>query len=125
MKFHQFYLVKFKVSTLTYGKMTRGHFSIINKFFKLKKRLQQPGARRTRVAHHHGSDTPTSPRAVLYHTDANLCTILHTTVDHLTLFIQIGGGGGGGRLCPINYYLLPRPPDSIIYLDTYLCFGHF
>jgi hypothetical protein len=30
--------------------------------------------------HHHGSDTPTSPRAVLHHTDANLCTILHTTV---------------------------------------------
>jgi hypothetical protein len=24
--------------------------------------------------HHHGSDTPTSPRAVLHHTDANLCT---------------------------------------------------
>ena len=33
-----------------------------------------------RAAHHHGSDTPTSPRAVLRHTDANLCTILHTTV---------------------------------------------
>ena len=32
------------------------------------------------MAHHHGSDTPTSPRAVLHHTDANLCTILHTTV---------------------------------------------
>ena len=30
--------------------------------------------------HHHGSDTLTSPRAVLHHTDANLCTILHTTV---------------------------------------------
>ena len=40
LKFQQFYLVKFKVSTLTYGKMTRGHFSIINKFFKFKKRLQ-------------------------------------------------------------------------------------
>ena len=32
------------------------------------------------MAHHHWSDTPTSPRAVLHHTDANLCTILHTTV---------------------------------------------
>ena len=32
--------------------------------------------------HHHGSDTPTSPWAVLHHTDANLCTILHTTVNH-------------------------------------------
>ena len=37
LKFQQFYLVKFKVSTLTYGKMTRGHFSIINKFLQLKK----------------------------------------------------------------------------------------
>ena len=25
---------------------------------------------------------PTSPRAVLHHTDAFLCTILHTTVYH-------------------------------------------
>ena len=32
------------------------------------------------AAHHHGSDMPTSPRAVLYHTGTNLCTILHTTV---------------------------------------------
>jgi hypothetical protein len=60
--------------------MTIGHFSIMNKFFKFEKRLQYSGARRTRAAHHHGSDTPTSPRAVLHHTDANLCTILHTTV---------------------------------------------
>ena len=30
--------------------------------------------------HHHGSDTPTSPRAILHHTDAILCTFLHTTV---------------------------------------------
>ena len=28
----------------------------------------------------HGSDTPTSPRAVLHHTDAILCTFMHTTV---------------------------------------------
>ena len=72
----------FKFKKFVYnGKMTSGHFSIINKFFRFKKRLQSPGARRTRVAHHHGSDKPTSPRAVLHHTDANLCTILHTTVD--------------------------------------------
>ena len=31
--------------------------------------------------HHHGSDMSTSARAVLHHTDANLCTILHTTVQ--------------------------------------------
>ena len=30
--------------------------------------LQLPWARRTRMWHHHGSDTPTSPRAILLHT---------------------------------------------------------
>ena len=33
-----------------------------------------------RAWHHHGSDTPTSPRAILHHTDAILYTFLHTTV---------------------------------------------
>ena len=28
----------------------------------------------------HGSDTPTSPRAVLHHKDTILCTFMHTTV---------------------------------------------
>ena len=28
----------------------------------------------------HGSDTPTSPRAILHHTDTILCTFMHTTV---------------------------------------------
>ena len=40
---------------------------------RFKKRPQLPGAGRTRVGHHHGSHTPTSPEAVLlgkmaYHT---------------------------------------------------------
>ena len=34
----------------------------------------------TRGWHHHGSDTPTSPRAVLLHTDQIFYTFLHTTV---------------------------------------------
>ena len=34
-----------------------------------KKSLQLPEARRTRVWHHHGSDTATSPWAILLHTD--------------------------------------------------------
>ena len=29
----------------------------------------------------HGSDTPTSPRAVLHHKDTILCTFMHTTVQ--------------------------------------------
>ena len=28
----------------------------------------------------HGSDTPTSTRAILHHTDTILCTFMHTTV---------------------------------------------
>ena len=36
------------------------------------------------MAQGRGSDRPTSPRAVLDHTDANLCTILHTTVFYCT-----------------------------------------
>ena len=45
-----------------------------------KKSLQLPGAGRKRAGHHHGSDTPTSPRAILHHTDPIGCTFLHTTV---------------------------------------------
>ena len=33
-----------------------------------------------RAWHHHGGDTPTSPRDILHHTDQILCTFLHTTV---------------------------------------------
>ena len=33
-----------------------------------------------RAWHHHGSDTPTSPRAILLHTDQFFYTILRTTV---------------------------------------------
>ena len=36
LKFQQFYLVKFKVLTLTYGKVTSGHFPIIY-FLKILK----------------------------------------------------------------------------------------
>ena len=39
-----------------------------------KESPQHSGAGRARVWHHHGSDTPTSPRAIRR-------TILHTTVD--------------------------------------------
>ena len=50
---------------------------------RFKKSLQYPGARRTRVLHHHGSDTPTSTRAILHHTDAILYSFLHPTVPRL------------------------------------------
>ena len=38
----------------------------------------------TRVLHHHGSDTPTSPRAILHHTDQFYVPFLHTTVSTYT-----------------------------------------
>ena len=47
---------------------------------RFKKRLQYPGARRTRAGHHHGSDTPTSARAILYHTDQKGPNILTGSV---------------------------------------------
>ena len=31
----------------------------------------------------HGSDTPTSPGAILHHTDTILCTFMHTTVSEI------------------------------------------
>ena len=34
-----------------------------------KKSSVLPGAGRTRAQHQHGSDTPTSPMAILHHTD--------------------------------------------------------
>ena len=37
-------------------------------------------SRRTRGWHHHGSEMPTSPRAILLHTDQFFYTFLHTTV---------------------------------------------
>ena len=48
---------------------------------RFKKSLQEPGARRTTVWHHHGSDTPTSARAILHHTDQNGPNILKGSVD--------------------------------------------
>ena len=48
------------------------------------------------MAHHHGSDTPISPRAVLHHTDATLCTILHTTVFEISL--DLAGGNSTAQM---------------------------
>ena len=47
---------------------------------RFKKTLQYPGARRTGARHHHGSDTPTSARAILHHTDQKGPNIMHPSV---------------------------------------------
>ena len=52
---------------------------------RFKKSLQYPGARRTRAWHHHGSDTPTSARAVLHHTDQKGPNIMHPSVPKLVV----------------------------------------
>ena len=41
--------------------------------------------------HHHRSDMPTSPSAVLHHTDAILCTILHRTVCNAIATLDFQG----------------------------------
>ena len=49
---------------------------------RFKKGPQQPEGRKTRVWHRHGSDTPTSARAILHHTDqfyVLFCTGLYVT----------------------------------------------
>ena len=48
---------------------------------RFKKRLQLPGARRTRAGPHHGSDTPTSAGATLHHTDQKGPNILKGSVS--------------------------------------------
>ena len=54
---------------------------------RFKKNPQLPGARRTRAWHHHGSDTPTSARAILHHTDQKGPNILKGSV-YKDLYLQ-------------------------------------
>ena len=56
-----------------------------------KKNLQYPGARRTRAWHQHGSDKPTSPRAILLHKDQIFYSFLHKTVTLLHYFPESEG----------------------------------
>ena len=49
-----------------------GHISTVKKLsYIFKKCPQLPGAKRTRAWHYHGSDTPTSPRAIYVLKSAN------------------------------------------------------
>ena len=50
----------------------------------------------------HGSDTPTSPRAILHHTDTILCTFMHTTV-HMSYNSE---GEGKGKKIVLNSMIL-------------------
>ena len=48
--------------------MTNGKsLSIEEKVMRFKKSPQPPGGGKTRAWHHHGSDMPTSPGAILLH----------------------------------------------------------
>ena len=53
---------------------------------RFKRTLQSPGARRTGARHHHGSDTPTSARAILHHTDQKGPKFLKGSVCTLNLY---------------------------------------
>ena len=61
---------------------------------RFKKKLQYPGARRTRAGHHHGSVTPNSARAILHHTDQKGPKNLKASVDSdsyvwVTIFLSM------------------------------------
>ena len=47
---------------------------------RFQKPLQEPGARRAGARHHHGSDMPTSARAILHHTYQKGPNIMHPSV---------------------------------------------
>ena len=65
LKFKQFYLTKFYLSTLTEKSAETGHFSIMKKIVRFKVSPQLPGAGRARAWHHHGSQTSTFPGSIL------------------------------------------------------------
>ena len=50
---------------------------------RFKETFQQPGDRRTGARHHHGSNTPTSARAILHHTDQKGPNIMRPSVHLL------------------------------------------
>ena len=66
---------------ISWGKIAE--ISEFQKIMRSKKCLQNSGARRTRVFHHHGSDTPTYPNAISLHTDqfyVLFCTRLYNGI---------------------------------------------
>ena len=58
-------MLKFKTFKFNLKFHRNWSFFHFEKIIRFKKRPQLPGAVRTRVWHYHGSDTPTSPRAIL------------------------------------------------------------
>ena len=56
--------MKFKTFNFDLNYFWKWQFFHYEIFFRFKNSLQLPGAGRTRVGHHHGSDMPPSPRAV-------------------------------------------------------------
>ena len=80
LKFHKVKLLKFKTFKFNLKFLWNRSFFHYEKIMRFKKTLQQPGARRTGARHHQGSDTPTSARAVLLHTDQKVPNIMHLSV---------------------------------------------
>ena len=73
IQFHKVKLLKFQRFNFDLKLLWNWSFFHYEKIMRFKKSPQLPGAGRTRAGHHHGSHTPTSPKAVLlgkmaYHT---------------------------------------------------------
>ena len=79
----------------------------MKKLWELKKKSSV--TRRTRAGHHHGSDTPTSARAVLHHTDQKVPNIMDPSVRSSTSSIQCQYFGGRGHLAT-----LPPTPTALL-----------
>ena len=74
--------MKFKTFNFDLKYFWKWQFFHYENVFRFKNNLQLPGARRTRVGHHHGRDTSTSAWAILHHTDQNGPNILTGSVYH-------------------------------------------
>ena len=88
IKFHKVKLLKFKTFNFDLKFLWNWSFFHYEKIMRFKKSPQQPGAGRTRAWRHHGSDRPTSPRAILHHTDQNAPNISGGSVYEYIFFIS-------------------------------------
>ena len=86
LKFHKVKLLKFKTFNFDLKYFRKWQFFHYDFFFRFKNGLQLPGAGRTRVGHHHRSDTPTSPRAVYVLKSAKCNEIMPSVYYHSSLY---------------------------------------
>ena len=89
VKFHKVKLLKFKTLNFDLKFCWNWSFFHYEKTMRFKKSPQLPGPGRTRAWHHHGSDTPTSPRAIYVLKSEKFPNIFGGSVPHKHLGPQI------------------------------------